>query len=113
MIRGPGIPRKQLRQYPISSVDIAPTILDLAGVSPDTFTDGNFDGQSFKHQLLLSNNNSNINDTDTSTSNKFILIEYWGESNERSVDSRCGYANDDELSVSYQFVKSKNEKIFT
>lgn len=40
LIRGPGIPRGELRQAPISTVDLAPTFADAAGVRPDTVTDG-------------------------------------------------------------------------
>jgi N-acetylglucosamine-6-sulfatase len=40
MVRGPGIPANAMRQQLVLNNDFAPTIADLAGVSPPTFVDG-------------------------------------------------------------------------
>ncbi|KAL3271448.1 hypothetical protein HHI36_021934 [Cryptolaemus montrouzieri] len=79
MMRGPNIPKKKIISYPISAVDIAPTILDLANAP----IPADIDGESFKTKL--------IEPTDF---NKFILIEYWGEGNQDTIDTNCFWKSD-------------------
>jgi hypothetical protein len=40
MVRGPGVPAGAVRQQLVLNNDIAPTLADLAGVSPEAFVDG-------------------------------------------------------------------------
>ncbi len=40
VIRGPGIPHGEVRRAPISTVDLAPTFAQAAGVTPDSVLDG-------------------------------------------------------------------------
>lgn len=80
--------KKSISHYPMSAVDLAPTVLDLAGIKDDH----DFDGKSFKKVLFNPENDSY---------NKHILIEYWGEGNARTIDPQCFFANDDNLAVPY------------
>lgn len=86
LIRGPGIPKKLIEQYPITAVDIAPTILDLASVDLPV----NLDGESVKKRLFLKNEDVFW---------KNVLIEYWGEGNIATVDPGCNLVYDDNLAV--------------
>lgn len=40
LVRGPGIPAGEVRRQTVTTVDLAPTILDLAGVEPGRVVDG-------------------------------------------------------------------------
>lgn len=91
-IRGPKVPRKQLENYPISAVDIAPTILDLASIDPPEF----MDGSSFKEELFK-DNNKNVNKMQNI--NRQIFLEYWGEGgSEFNVDPNCPWKFDKNVS---------------
>ncbi|XP_066148918.1 N-acetylglucosamine-6-sulfatase-like isoform X1 [Euwallacea fornicatus] len=83
LISGPGVGKKILEPYPVSAVDIAPTILDLAGIKPPH----HMDGKSFKKQLLNKRNNIGY---------KFVFMEYWGEgaATDKSVDKSCPWGFD-------------------
>ncbi|XP_057664094.1 N-acetylglucosamine-6-sulfatase-like [Diorhabda carinulata] len=83
IIRGPNIPAKSLETFPISAVDIAPTIIDLANIDVPSY----IDGTSFKKQLF---------EEQSGPFNKTILIEYTGIANPRH-DDRCPW-NDPNLS---------------
>ncbi|CAH1118684.1 unnamed protein product [Phaedon cochleariae] len=85
LISGPKIPKRTLTKYPVSAVDIAPTILDLADVNIPS----SMDGKSFKSQLFSS---AEI------PTNDFIFVEYWGEGAPKTIDARCPWKGDDELS---------------
>ncbi|XP_017781522.1 PREDICTED: N-acetylglucosamine-6-sulfatase-like [Nicrophorus vespilloides] len=83
-IKGPNISRKTLINDPSSTVDLAPTILDLADVKiPMTM-----DGISMKDILLKRTINR---------SRQNILIEYHGEGNANSVDNECPWAGNANL----------------
>ncbi|KAJ8984175.1 hypothetical protein NQ317_017828 [Molorchus minor] len=84
LVRGPGIPRKTLESYPVSSVDLAPTILELADVE----VPGDMDGKSFKNVLTSKERVQFI---------RHIFVEYWGEGNARSIDGRCPWKYDRNL----------------
>lgn len=93
LMSGPGVPRGKILSSPVAAVDIAPTILNLAGVRVPE----DMDGESIKDKML----------TDTQSRN--ILVEYWGEGNIQRVDKSCPW-EDINLSVKNHFsVKSKNE----
>lgn len=84
IIRGPGVKKNRISTLPVSAVDFAPTLLDMAGIkSPE-----DMDGRSFYNEML--NNNVEY---------KIILIEYHGEGNSKSIDSNCPWAYDDNLTV--------------
>ena len=55
LIKGPGIPAGKRTFEPAANVDLAPTILDLAGLDPDDATEGRIlDGTSLR--LILDGN---------------------------------------------------------
>ncbi|XP_060533499.1 N-acetylglucosamine-6-sulfatase-like [Cylas formicarius] len=76
IISGPGIPKKTLESYPVSSVDVAPTILDLAGVHPPP----SMDGRSFKKRLFKNWKQRG---------SRFGFVEYWGEGDAKTVEPAC------------------------
>lgn len=88
VIRGPGIPKKSVEKYPITSVDIAPTILDLAEIPLPLV----LDGESIK-TVLFSKTDIQFR--------KRIFVEYWGEENVATVDKECNLDFDHQLAVSY------------
>ncbi|XP_030624182.1 glucosamine (N-acetyl)-6-sulfatase (Sanfilippo disease IIID), b [Chanos chanos] len=68
LVRGPGIKPKQTLQAPVVNIDLALTILDIAGVN---LTQVNMDGQSFLPQMAPSLRNG--------TTRPYFLLEYTGE----------------------------------
>lgn len=86
IMRGPGIARKSLAKFPISMVDLAPTILDLANVEIPQ----DMDGTSFKNEL--------INKTDV-FEERVVLIEYFGEGNKNTIDVGCPWTYSFDVSV--------------
>ncbi|TRY55326.1 hypothetical protein DNTS_009034 [Danionella cerebrum] len=68
LVRGPGIKPKQTLQSPVMNIDLALTILDIAGVNLSTV---NMDGQSFLPQMAPTLRNG--------TERPFFLVEYTGE----------------------------------
>lgn len=87
-VRGPKIPEKTISNYPISAVDILPTILDLSGIEQDR----DFDGKSFKEFLFKSEN---------VVYDRHILVEYWGEASPNTIDPQCFFAYDNNLAVNF------------
>ncbi|XP_018568120.1 N-acetylglucosamine-6-sulfatase-like [Anoplophora glabripennis] len=85
IISGPDIPLKITENYPILLVDIAPTILDLAGTEIPDF----MDGRSFKEALLSD---------ETKLPSRQIFFEYWGEGESTTIDSSCPWKDDENLS---------------
>ncbi|XP_022191155.1 N-acetylglucosamine-6-sulfatase isoform X2 [Nilaparvata lugens] len=77
IVRGPNIPEKKLMTSPVVNVDIAGTILDMAGVRYDL---DSFDGLSF---LPIANT------TLPDSRHRSIVIEYRGESNSIDIDPQC------------------------
>ncbi|KAF6035444.1 GNS [Bugula neritina] len=67
MVRGPGVKPGQRREDLVLNIDLAPTFLDLAGIRPPDF----MDGQSFK-SALLSPPSGDASRTD-------FLVEHTGE----------------------------------
>ncbi|KAH1017106.1 N-acetylglucosamine-6-sulfatase [Dendroctonus ponderosae] len=84
LISGPGVGKKVLESYPVSAVDMAPTILDLAGIKPPH----HMDGKSFKKQLLNKRNKIGF---------KYVFMEYWGEGNERTIEKVCPWSYDENV----------------
>lgn len=109
IVTGPKIKSKHVVEHPISLIDIAPTILDWAGIE----TPDDIDGQSF---ATLVNSDSNAIDqidttsemseyepTSTVESPKFerqLLIEYWGEGSTNTWNKECPWNRRDRLGVS-------------
>ncbi|KAF5301081.1 hypothetical protein FQA39_LY10900 [Lamprigera yunnana] len=85
MVRGPLIHPNQTYMLPISAVDIAPTILDMAGVSIPHDIDG------------ISLYKNMVKGTDSKYGD--VLIEYYGEGDLKAVDDQCPWTNDDNLTV--------------
>jgi len=86
-IRGPGIPKGMVRHDPISHVDLAPTVIDIAtGEVPQ-----NWDGQSYLP--LLSGNQQ-------ATWRQDALIQYFGE----GITETCGSGNNTYHSVNEEVV---------
>nr|CAH7766912.1 unnamed protein product [Callosobruchus chinensis] len=84
LISGPNVLQNTTDHYPISTVDLAPTILDLAGVE----IPNNLDGVSFKQRLVTK---------EESSYERTLLVEYWGEGNQKSIDNTCPWKNDGNL----------------
>lgn len=91
MIRGPKLPSKILSALPIQSIDLYPTILQMANVSVPDFVDG----ESFLNDIEnVANNNSEF-----VYKHKNILIEYHGEGKAESNDENCPWGKDATLAV--------------
>lgn len=89
MMRGPGLPHKQVDTRPVLNIDFAPTFLSMADLEAPPW----MDGISF---FPLSNQNA---DDETGMDRKF-LIEYHGEGSRETVSPDCMYDEADTLSVS-------------
>ena len=72
--RGPGIPRGAQLSIPSSHVDMAPTILDIAGVPPEEWPEF-FDGRS-----LLPEWQNLATEDETAVNREVINVEFWGSS---------------------------------
>ena len=70
-VRGPGIPEGHLSSIPSSHVDMAPTILDIAGVPPEKWPPF-FDGRSLLPEW------KNLAAPDDGVSREVLNVEYWG-----------------------------------
>nr|XP_022912032.1 N-acetylglucosamine-6-sulfatase-like isoform X2 [Onthophagus taurus] len=82
-IKGPKIRSKSLENRPISTIDVLPTILDLASIE----IPGDIDGVSFK-QYLFNPGDSKKPFFDDKNMNDYVFLEYFGEGGE-SVDENC------------------------
>lgn len=87
-VRGPGIGHKTLSATPVVNIDIAPTIVDMAGLTSSTH---DMDGISFLPLLTQ---------TELNKTRDHFFIEYVGEGDSRTVSSECPLVNDNTLSVS-------------
>jgi hypothetical protein len=89
MMRGPGLPHKQMDVRPVLNIDFAPTFLAMAGLEPPAWMDG-------LPFFPLPQQNAN---NGTKIDRKF-LIEYHGEGSMKTVSPDCPYDYSDTLSVS-------------
>lgn len=89
LIRGPGLRPRSISQIPIQSVDIAPTILQMAEhpIPPD------MDGRPLLKEVINEQNGNRFE------FNSNILIEYHGEGNDKTNDEECPWKFDNTLSV--------------
>lgn len=90
IIKGPGI-TQGTSQDPVMNIDLAPTILALAGIEPPASMDG--------VPIDLFNKPS-----DGVVKERNMLVEYFGEHNSGSVDDNCPWKYDGNLAVSFFFV---------
>lgn len=88
-VRGPGIEPKALSSSLVVNIDIAPTIVDMAGLAPTHAMDG------VSFLPLITNRSRQRNKT-----RDHFFIEYVGEGNSKTVSSECPLVNDNTLSVS-------------
>lgn len=109
IVTGPGIQPKHIVEYPITLIDLMPTILDWAGIDkPD-----HLDGKSFAdlvnvrsnaiEQVETTSDSSDYESSNTIESPKFerqILVEYWGEGNTETYNELCPWNRRDKLNVS-------------
>lgn len=109
IVVGPGIQPKHIVEYPITLIDLMPTILDWAHVDkPD-----NLDGKSFAElvnvrtnaidQVETTSDSSDYESLSSIESPKFerqILVEYWGEGNTETFNEQCPWNKRDRLNVS-------------
>lgn len=89
MVRGPGVKSGQTRKDLVLNIDLAPTFLDLAGITPPD----DMDGQSFK-SALFQPSPANAIRTD-------FLVEHTGEYNRKQPG--CPQYNNQPLNVSVVF----------
>jgi len=97
MMRGPGLPRRQMDARPVLNIDFAPTFLAMAGLEAPPW----MDGISF---FPLAKQNA---DDGTGMGRKF-LIEYHGEGSRKTVSPDCLYDEVGTLSVSVAESHSTN-----
>ncbi|XP_034490207.1 N-acetylglucosamine-6-sulfatase-like isoform X2 [Drosophila innubila] len=94
LILGPGVPASVKLHIPVSLLDLAPTILEWAGLSVPDY----IDGRSFKDDLLRVNVNvQNMNNTLQPYHQRTLLIEYWGEGNDDTYNPLCPGQRSDHL----------------
>ncbi|XP_068623497.1 N-acetylglucosamine-6-sulfatase-like [Battus philenor] len=77
IIKGPGIKQNVKNEQPVINIDLAPTILTLAGVKPSRLMDGR-----------------PINFTDEAKGERTMLVEYYGEAKDGTVDTECPWYYD-------------------
>lgn len=87
MVRGPGISAKSLIKEPTVNIDIAPTILNMAGLPANS----QMDGWSFLQYAKRSAQRP---------PHKCFLLEYVGEGDSGRVSPHCPLVNDNTLTVS-------------
>lgn len=90
LVLGPHVPANQIINLPVSLLDIAPTILEWAGLSVPEY----MDGRSFKSELL---NAHSMNLTLQPFTQRTLLIEYWGEGNDNTYNPLCPGQRSDHL----------------
>lgn len=91
IIRGPTIPQNQKIEFPVGLHDLTPTILDLAGINVPSF----IDGMSVRKHLEMAHSN------DDSEFERIVLIEHWGEGNEKTFNPECDWEINDYLYVGF------------
>lgn len=87
-MRGPGIKAKSLVKETTVNIDIAPTIIEMAGLPANS----HMDGWSFLQYATK---------TAHRPPHKCFLLEYVGEGDAGRVSSQCPLVNDNTLTVSY------------
>lgn len=67
MIRGPGIGKNEIQSLPSGHVDMAPTVLDMAGIAPKD--EWQLDGKAIAFK-----EDDDVSDDDS----EHTAVEYWG-----------------------------------
>lgn len=108
IVTGPKIKPKLLINRPISLIDLAPTLLDWANVSKPIW----LDGESFARAMELESNeiSAEIESServgcesdrqlriDDAPYERELLIEHWGEGNEKTYNDECPWQRTDGL----------------
>ncbi|EDW32515.1 GL10403 [Drosophila persimilis] len=92
LIRGPGIAAESHLHVAVSLIDLAPTVLDWAGITVPHY----MDGRSIYGDLLQAGRT----DGDISLHPPYrhsLLIEYWGEGNDDTYNPSCPWRRSDRL----------------
>ncbi|KAG6448831.1 hypothetical protein O3G_MSEX005734 [Manduca sexta] len=85
LIKGPGIKKNVKNHQPVLNIDLAPTIIELAGLEVPRSMDG--------RPIDLQNENK---------TERYMLIEYYGEGQDGTVDQNCPWIYDsDNLAQCY------------
>jgi N-acetylglucosamine-6-sulfatase len=100
LVAGNGIQAKSLVHHPVALIDLAPTILEWAGIESETLQ---MDGQSFAGRLRAQN--------DDQVEERQILIEYWGEGSVETYSPECPWSKYDKLNVRIDFGDSLLKEI--
>ncbi|XP_071960691.1 N-acetylglucosamine-6-sulfatase-like isoform X2 [Antedon mediterranea] len=79
LIRGPGVPKKKVIADPVINIDIMPTIVNLAGLTPPSDVDG-----ASLLPLLIKSFNESKKDTQPY---RQVLVEHQGEFKNRNVQN--------------------------
>ncbi|XP_046681956.1 N-acetylglucosamine-6-sulfatase-like [Homalodisca vitripennis] len=87
-VRGPGIPAKSLVDSVVVNIDIAPTIVDMAGLP----VPADMDGKSFLQESMS---------TQRLPPHRSFVLEYEGEGDKNTVSTDCPLNNDNTLSECY------------
>nr|CAD7394814.1 unnamed protein product [Timema cristinae] len=85
LIRGPNISTNKLVTQPVLSIDLAPTLLEMAGLDPPDYMDG-------VSYLSFLTNERVKEDWE-----RVFLVEYHGEGDTKTVDTACPLPRDDTL----------------
>ncbi|KPJ11569.1 N-acetylglucosamine-6-sulfatase [Papilio machaon] len=86
IIKGPGIEENTTSDLPVINIDLAPTIISLAGLQPSRIMDG--------RPIELIGNKTKTERT--------MLVEYYGEAKDGTVDPDCPWSYDkDNLAQCY------------
>ncbi|GLV36749.1 uncharacterized protein CBL_02416 [Carabus blaptoides fortunei] len=88
LIRGPGLRPKTISQIPVQSVDLAPTILQMA----EHPVPSNMDGRPLLNEIINEQNDARVQ------WHSYILIEYHGEGDGKTNDELCPWKFDSTLS---------------
>ncbi|KAK5170499.1 uncharacterized protein LTR77_005087 [Saxophila tyrrhenica] len=78
-IRGPGIPSNRVTSIPQTHVDIAPTLLDIAGLPQDKWPEF-FDGRSLLPEWQAASDEEALS-SGAAVHREVMNVEYWGSSN--------------------------------
>ncbi|XP_025831015.1 N-acetylglucosamine-6-sulfatase-like isoform X2 [Agrilus planipennis] len=88
MIRGPKIKKKSIFKRPVSLVDLAPTILEMANIK----------GTDYQYQMDGKSFLKNIKKFGEPSENDKVFVEYFGETNEREFHEECDFITDPDVS---------------
>lgn len=97
VISGPGIQSKTLIHEPTINIDLAPTIVSLAGLSPPA----SMDGRSVDQFLFAQKSEKDLALKTPEFEDRQMLIEYHGEGSKETIDAACPWKFDGNMSECY------------